>query len=235
MQFTCSECKKVYNIDPAKIPQGKKTANCKICGGLVPLIITNKNEEVKTNSKKCGKCDYVRKESDFAPDWQCPSCGVAYDKVSKYIVNDEKIKNKDKPYDETKDSPSASPNKTLQPDSIITSKPPLKPARKVQEKSTALAIGLNFILPGLGYIYMGRLIIGILCSFLLLATYFTTPIIKILPVWFSMNIIMVIDMFILGSKRKKEIEKQNTMPCPECAELIKKEAKKCRFCGSILK
>lgn len=30
----------------------------------------------------CPKCRYERKASDDAPDWQCPSCGVAYAKVS---------------------------------------------------------------------------------------------------------------------------------------------------------
>jgi len=29
----------------------------------------------------CPKCGYVRKPSDTAPDWQCPSCGVAYAKI----------------------------------------------------------------------------------------------------------------------------------------------------------
>ena len=29
----------------------------------------------------CPKCGYVRKPSDTAPDWQCPSCGIAYAKL----------------------------------------------------------------------------------------------------------------------------------------------------------
>jgi len=33
-------------------------------------------------SIKCPKCGYRRKLSDTAPDWQCPSCGVAYAKVA---------------------------------------------------------------------------------------------------------------------------------------------------------
>ena len=28
----------------------------------------------------CPKCQYLRKASDQAPDWQCPSCGIAYAK-----------------------------------------------------------------------------------------------------------------------------------------------------------
>lgn len=33
-------------------------------------------------TKKCPKCGYVRQPTDDAPDWQCPSCGVAYVKVA---------------------------------------------------------------------------------------------------------------------------------------------------------
>ena len=31
---------------------------------------------------RCQKCGYVRKAEDMAPEWQCPSCQVAYAKVS---------------------------------------------------------------------------------------------------------------------------------------------------------
>lgn len=30
----------------------------------------------------CPKCSYTRKPEDNAPDWQCPSCQVAYNKVT---------------------------------------------------------------------------------------------------------------------------------------------------------
>jgi TPR repeat protein len=33
--------------------------------------------------KICPKCAYQRKASDSAPDWQCPSCGIAY---AKYVA-----------------------------------------------------------------------------------------------------------------------------------------------------
>lgn len=33
-------------------------------------------------SVKCPKCGYQRVETDSVPDWQCPSCGVAYNKVA---------------------------------------------------------------------------------------------------------------------------------------------------------
>lgn len=31
-------------------------------------------------AKKCGKCGYIRKSTDTAPDWECPECGVVYEK-----------------------------------------------------------------------------------------------------------------------------------------------------------
>jgi glutaredoxin len=31
--------------------------------------------------KRCPKCRYERQSTDTAPEWQCPSCGVAYSKL----------------------------------------------------------------------------------------------------------------------------------------------------------
>lgn len=33
----------------------------------------------------CPKCAYIRSISDTAPQWQCPACGIAYHKYSKYL------------------------------------------------------------------------------------------------------------------------------------------------------
>jgi len=40
----------------------------------------------------CGKCNYLRKEVEYVPEWQCPSCGVAYNKVNKAQVNQAEAK-----------------------------------------------------------------------------------------------------------------------------------------------
>lgn len=32
-------------------------------------------------TRVCPKCQYVRKDTDAVPDWQCPACQVAYHKV----------------------------------------------------------------------------------------------------------------------------------------------------------
>ena len=33
----------------------------------------------------CPKCGYARKSTDTAPDWQCPACGIAYNKFRPHI------------------------------------------------------------------------------------------------------------------------------------------------------
>ena len=33
----------------------------------------------------CPKCGYARKPTDAAPDWQCPACGIAYNKFQPHI------------------------------------------------------------------------------------------------------------------------------------------------------
>ena len=33
----------------------------------------------------CPKCNYVRTEADVAPAWQCPACGIAYQKYQAYL------------------------------------------------------------------------------------------------------------------------------------------------------
>ena len=53
----------------------------------------------------------------------------------------------------------------------------------IKEKSIPLAIGLNFLLPGIGYMYMGKVIIGIAALLLVLAIFTTTSIDTLVITW----------------------------------------------------
>ncbi|MCK9606640.1 MAG: DUF3592 domain-containing protein [Methylomonas sp.] len=36
----------------------------------------------------CPKCDYTRQKSDYAPDYECPACGIVYRKYLNKLAND---------------------------------------------------------------------------------------------------------------------------------------------------
>lgn len=104
----------------------------------------------------------------------------------------------------------------------------------MKEKNLAFAIGLNLLLPGLGYIYAGRWIVGILGMLLVVGIYASTGLLYILPTWLMMNAIMAIDMVMLIKKHNKAAESASLRKCPNCAEMVKRDAKVCRFCRSEL-
>ena len=55
---------------------------------------------------QCPKCSYVRRTVDTNPQWQCPSCGIAYNKYKRRF---EQAKQQFKPLTskETLTSPAA--------------------------------------------------------------------------------------------------------------------------------
>ena len=57
---------------PAKAPPQRKAGAARTRLEDLPRVST------------CPKCRYTRKPDDYAPAWQCPSCKVAYNKVSQY-------------------------------------------------------------------------------------------------------------------------------------------------------
>ncbi|NCC53730.1 MAG: hypothetical protein EOM20_21340 [Spartobacteria bacterium] len=112
--------------------------------------------------------------------------------------------------------------------------------KTLKEKSLALAIGLNFIFPGLGYFYLSEIYRGILALFitlLLVIFSFSSPISFLMfGIWLPLSLILffTIDMIILHRKYTKKLQEQTMKPCPHCAELILKQAMKCKHCGTAL-
>lgn len=79
-------------------------------------------------------------------------------------------------------------------------------ASTVEDKNLPLAIGLNFLLPGVGYMYMGRVVVGI-GAMLLVSGMFAVSTTDVLVItWLGFNAIMAIDMVILFNKRKSLAE-----------------------------
>jgi len=103
--------------------------------------------------------------------------------------------------------------------------------RQIRKKNLPLAIGLNIVLPGLGYIYMGRFVIGIVAAVLTIGYIATEPS-HVGQTWAFMNLIMCIDMFFLSSKNRERLTEETMRQCPFCAEMIKKQAMLCRFCNN---
>ena len=97
-----------------------------------------------------------------------------------------------------------------------------------KKKSGLLAAGLNIILPGAGYIYCGRTILGIGAFILVLLIFLYYPYISI-GIW----IILIIDGFLCAERYNKDLDakiKKQMKKCPMCAELVKPEAKICKHC-----
>lgn len=81
-----------------------------------------------------------------------------------------------------------------------------RPAPVAPPKSLAAAILLNLFLPGAGYMYMGRVGLGIAALIFVVCTYAWTPLIVVAGAWISLNLVMLIDMLILHNKHPAGVE-----------------------------
>lgn len=70
-----------------------------------------------------------------------------------------------------------------------------------KSKSRTAAIGLNLLLPGVGYLYMGRWFAGVFGGALILAILMCSSQEHVFLTWIIVNLIMAIDMCLLNSAR----------------------------------
>lgn len=73
-----------------------------------------------------------------------------------------------------------------------------------KSKSRTAAVALNVLLPGAGYLYMGRWFAGIFGGALILAILVRSPQEHLFLVWIVTNLIMSIDMCLLNSNRQSK-------------------------------
>ncbi|SKB00364.1 hypothetical protein SAMN05421862_11580 [Pseudomonas extremaustralis] len=73
-----------------------------------------------------------------------------------------------------------------------------------KSKSRTAAVALNVLLPGAGYLYMGRWFAGIFGGALILAILVRSPQEHLFLVWIVTNLIMAIDMCLLNSNRQSK-------------------------------
>jgi hypothetical protein len=105
------------------------------------------------------------------------------------------------------------------------------------KKDYATAILLNLFVPGAGYMYAGRVFLGIVVMCLAFG-----PVFFMGPLAFGwagfFGLIGAVDGYLTVKKHNDavdamtaEIAETELKRCPMCAEKIQREAKVCRFCG----
>lgn len=92
-----------------------------------------------------------------------------------------------------------------------------------------VAAVLSLLIPGAGQMYKGQVIRGLIYLFLILGVY-----VLILPIGAVLHIFCII-----GAASGLPVDPRAPTPethvrCPDCQELILKEARKCKHCGCAL-
>jgi len=100
-----------------------------------------------------------------------------------------------------------------------------------KKKSGLLAAVLNILIPGTGYMYCGRIILGIIALLFVILVLMRSSLLMVFLVW----VILGIDGFLAAARANKENNQKiitAMKTCPMCAEKVMPEAVVCKHCGS---
>jgi TM2 domain-containing membrane protein YozV len=101
-----------------------------------------------------------------------------------------------------------------------------------KKKDYATAILLNLFLPGAGYIYAGRVFLGVLVLLMSIGASvgYAMGVESLAGVVGFFAIIGGADGYLTVKKFNEKAEAGDRMPCPACGESIARGAQVCRFC-----
>ena len=72
-------------------------------------------------------------------------------------------------------------------------------------KSLRVAIQLNLVFPGLGYLYIGKTIVGVIAALLVVGIYLLRGFHYLVQAYLVMNAILAIDLLIWNSRIRKKM------------------------------
>jgi hypothetical protein len=183
---------------------------------------------------KCPKCFYVKKENELVPDYECPACGIVYEKYSRKITEESNKKDVELEKAELKEGEGGVKiqNIIVASTAIIVTIMVLFPPFHQVTTESIFNTGYSFILspPGYSTINSGTLfvqmfaacIIGSLLFFMLKSSKVTLFKKK------RNNKIQSPKVFIV----QKQAATDNTI-CPKCGDEINADEHECTKCISI--
>ena len=98
-----------------------------------------------------------------------------------------------------------------------------------KQKSGLVAAMLNLVIPGVGYMYCGRIFLGIIVFPFVILLIILSPF-TLLFMW----LILIVDGFLAAERYNRKLAQKirsSLKTCPQCAEKVMPNAKVCRFCG----